>query len=75
MNASALRQPNRLIYPPTLRLLPLWTLGTIRSAAFRWGRVGEKASGRMGEGVGTGQHCVHTNPCCACCRSGPWPQF
>lgn len=36
MNASALRQPNRIIYPPTLRLLPLWTLGTIRSAAFRW---------------------------------------
>ena len=36
MNAAALRQPNKLIYPPSLRCLPLWTLGMVRSTAFRW---------------------------------------
>ena len=35
MNASSLRQGNKLIYPPTLRMLPLWTLGLLRCAALR----------------------------------------
>lgn len=37
MNAQSVRHPNKLIFPPTLRHLPLWTLGLMRSSAFRGG--------------------------------------
>ena len=35
LNASGLRASNRIIYPPTLRFLPIWTLGLLRSSALR----------------------------------------
>lgn len=35
MNASAIRQPNKLIFPETLKYLPLWSLGTLKCAALR----------------------------------------
>lgn len=48
INASALRQPGaRLIYPPNLRLLPLWTLGLLRSAGLRGGGKDVNADERM----------------------------
>jgi len=37
MNASSIRQTNKLVYPETLRYLPLWSLGTMKSAALRGG--------------------------------------
>ena len=49
MNASSLRQGNKLVYPPTLRMLPLWTMGLLRCAALR--SVGLGVRGHTAVGV------------------------
>lgn len=50
MNAAAIRQPNKLIFPETYKYLPIWCLGLQKCAAFRWG--GRR---RVGRGMGDGQ--------------------
>ncbi len=49
MNAAAIRQPNKLIFPETYKYLPIWCLGLQKCAAFRWG-AGTGARGDVGQG-------------------------
>ena len=35
LHGASVRTPNRLIFPDTLKYLPLWTLGILKSAALR----------------------------------------
>ncbi|MEW5302407.1 MAG: hypothetical protein WDW36_005198 [Sanguina aurantia] len=79
MHASSLRQSNKIIYPDTLKYLPLWCLGITKSAALRGGAKDVNADERIAVG-----HEIMSAPVLALCRlayptlyvlhdpSGPW---
>jgi hypothetical protein len=53
LHGAHVRQPGALVYPSSLRYLPAYVLGLLKSTALRWGGAGQQG---CSNGLSTAHH-------------------